>query len=141
MYQSLGTRRTPQQKGKDMSTEGLKGIDALRRGLLEHAQEVKTKAAETLGATTDWTVTPGPLHGSEVDCGLAGTVMRFVPPVAGLVRGEVAFDGDAHMRNRPVGGILDALRGFGIAISDGDRLPFTVSGSGSVDGGTVQVII
>ena len=48
MYQSLGTRRTPQQKGKDMSTEGLKGIDALRRGLLEHAQEVKTKAAETL---------------------------------------------------------------------------------------------
>lgn len=48
MYQSLGTRQTPQQKGKDMSTEGLKGIDALRKGLHEHAREVKAKAQETL---------------------------------------------------------------------------------------------
>ena len=78
---------------------------------------------------------------AEVDCGLAGTVMRFVPPVAGLVDGTVAFDGDPHMRNRPVGEVLTALTALGVVIDDGGRgsLPFTVAGEGRVPGGTVVI--
>jgi 3-phosphoshikimate 1-carboxyvinyltransferase len=63
-------------------------------------------------------------------------VTRFVPPVAGLADGPVAFDGDPHMRNRPVGEVLDALRALGVRIA-GERLPFTVHGTGHVRGGRV----
>ena len=70
-------------------------------------------------------VTPGELSGTEVDCGLAGTVMRFVPPVAAFAQGPVLFDGDAYARNRPMTTILDALRQLGVAVA-GDALPFTV---------------
>ena len=101
-------------------------------------------ALTSLGSTVDtsgadWAVTPGPFGGdTTVDCGLAGTVMRFVPPVAGLSTGAVAFDGDPHMRLRPVGEVLEELRGLGVRI-DGDALPFTVRGTGPVRGGTVVV--
>lgn len=90
----------------------------------------------------DWLVTPGPWSGdAEVDCGLAGTVMRFVPPVAGLASGRVAFDGDAHMRNRPVGPMLAALAALGVRVEDDGRgaLPFTVAGEGRVRGGRVVI--
>ena len=36
-------------------------------------------------------VTPGPLRSADVYCGLAGTVMRFVPPVAAFAEGPVLF--------------------------------------------------
>ena len=87
----------------------------------------------------DWAVTPVPLAGpARVDCGLAGTVMRFLPPVAGLARGTVDFDGDPHMRLRPVGEVLGALRALGVDL-EGSGLPFTVHGAGRVRGGTVTV--
>ncbi len=91
-------------------------------------------------AGPDWAVTPGPLRGpAAVDCGLAGTVMRFVPPVAGLARGPVTFDGDARARTRPMGQVLGALRDLGVGVDDAGRgtLPFTVAGRGSAHGGTV----
>jgi 3-phosphoshikimate 1-carboxyvinyltransferase len=89
----------------------------------------------------DWLVTPGKLHGGTVDCGLAGTVMRFVPPVAALAEGSTFFDGDAPARTRPMGTLLDALRQAGVSISDDNTgsLPFTVTGRGSVPGGPVQL--
>lgn len=90
----------------------------------------------------DWLVTPRPMVGdAAVDCGLAGTVMRFVPPVAGLAQGRIAFDGDPHMRNRPVGEVLSALTALGIRVEDEGRaaLPFTVVGTGTVPGGTVVI--
>jgi 3-phosphoshikimate 1-carboxyvinyltransferase len=90
----------------------------------------------------DWLVTPRPMVGdAAVDCGLAGTVMRFVPPVAGLAQGRIAFDGDPHMRNRPVGEVLAALTALGIRVEDEGRgaLPFTVVGTGTVPGGTVVI--
>ena len=97
-------------------------------------------AAMGIGVDTtseDWTVEPGPLvGGATVDCGLAGTVTRFVPPVAGLADGPVAFDGDPHMRIRPVGEVLAALGALGVRI-EGDRLPCTVHGQGHVPGGRV----
>ncbi|WP_410784825.1 3-phosphoshikimate 1-carboxyvinyltransferase [Kribbella sp. C-35] len=91
---------------------------------------------------TTVTVTPGSLKGpANVDCGLAGTVMRFVPPVAALADGMVAFDGDEYARERPMGVILGALRTLGVQIDDGGtgRMPYTVSGTGSVRGGKVTL--
>ena len=84
------------------------------------------------------TVTPRPLHGTTVDCGLAGTVMRFLPPVAALADGAVAFDGDEQARSRPLHTILDALRSLGADIT-GSALPFTVVGRGGLRGGDIVI--
>jgi 3-phosphoshikimate 1-carboxyvinyltransferase len=108
--------------------------------LMAAALTARGSAVDT--SVPDWRVTPGAFRGDvEVDCGLAGTVMRFVPPVAGLSTGTVSFDGDPHMRNRPIGEILAALRTLGVAVEDDGRgaLPFRVRGAGSVPGGTVVV--
>ena len=78
------------------------------------------------------------LRGGAVDCGLAGTVMRFVPPAAALADGPVAFDGDPQARVRPMGVVLDALRALGARI-DGDALPFVLHGTGGLPGGDVVV--
>ena len=90
----------------------------------------------------DWFVHPGPLRGpAEIDCGLAGTVMRFLPAVAALADGDVRFDGDPRARDRPMAPVLTALRDLGVAVDDDGvgRLPFTVHGSGTLRGGTVRV--
>ncbi|SOX52584.1 3-phosphoshikimate 1-carboxyvinyltransferase, partial [Mycobacterium ahvazicum] len=79
---------------------------------------------------------PGP--GARVDCGLAGTVLRFVPPLAALANTPVEFDGDEQARVRPIAPLLDALRELGVPI-EGTGLPFRVLGSGSVAGGTVAI--
>jgi 3-phosphoshikimate 1-carboxyvinyltransferase len=102
-------------------------------------------ALEALGSTIDtsgpdWAVTPGRAEvATAIDCGLAGTVMRFVPPVAALSVGTIDFDGDPHMRTRPIGPVLDALRTLGVEVDDGGRgaLPFAVHATGTVAGGTV----
>jgi 3-phosphoshikimate 1-carboxyvinyltransferase len=75
---------------------------------------------------------------ARVDCGLAGTVLRFVPPLAALCTAAVTFDGDAQARTRPITPLLDALRTLGVRI-DGAGLPFVVRGCGTVAGGTVAV--
>jgi 3-phosphoshikimate 1-carboxyvinyltransferase len=76
--------------------------------------------------------------GGTVDCGLAGTVMRFVPPAAALADGPVAFDGDERARERPLATVLDALRALGARV-DGDSLPFTLHGTGGLPGGDVVI--
>ena len=92
-------------------------------------------------AQASWGVSPGRLPGDvAIDCGLAGTVMRFVPPIAALAAGDVHFDGDPAARRRPVGPLLDALRQCGVRIDDGAaRLPFTVHGCGSARGGAAAI--
>lgn len=81
-------------------------------------------------------ITPHKLRGGVVECGLAGTVMRFVPPIAAIAQGAVFFDGDPEARVRPMSAVLDALRGLGVQI-DGDRLPFTVNPQGPNRGATL----
>jgi 3-phosphoshikimate 1-carboxyvinyltransferase len=92
------------------------------------------------GAGSELTVSGAiaPQREARVDCGLAGTVLRFVPPVAALGTESVTFDGDEQARVRPIAPLLDALRGVGVDI-DGDGLPFSVRGAGSVAGGTVHI--
>jgi 3-phosphoshikimate 1-carboxyvinyltransferase len=91
----------------------------------------------------DLLITPIPTDASgdaAVDCGLAGTVMRFVPPLAALRSGRTSFDGDPHARRRPMGAVISALRGLGVHLeNDDDALPFTVVGSGAVEGGTLVI--
>lgn len=109
--------------------------------------ELMANAIRSLGSSVevdgeDWVVTPGELTGStEIDCGLAGTVMRFVPPVAVLANGSVRFDGDPRARVRPMSAIISALRDLGAQISDDDRgtLPFTIFGKGFLPGGEVSL--
>jgi 3-phosphoshikimate 1-carboxyvinyltransferase len=89
-----------------------------------------------------WHVVPGPMRGpASVDVGLAGTVMRFVPPVAALADGAVAFDGDPRARERPLRPLIEAMRRLGAEVDDGGRggLPLTVHGAGKLRGGAVAI--
>ena len=94
------------------------------------------------GFGADLLITPGELSGgTSIDCGLAGTVMRFLPPVAALALGPVAFDGDAGARTRPMRTTIDSLRALGVDVSDDGRgrLPFSLYGTGAVTGGLLEV--
>jgi len=123
------------------------GPSRLRAMLASRDTRLMGTALKTLGvgveAGSDWLVTPGRLRGHvTVDCGLAGTVMRFLPPVAALADGPVHFKGDVEALARPMGPILDALRALGVHVDDegeAGRLPFTVHGEGAVRGGQVDV--
>ncbi|MCC9192915.1 3-phosphoshikimate 1-carboxyvinyltransferase [Arthrobacter sp. zg-Y916] len=86
-------------------------------------------------------LSPGAAGDADVDCGLAGTVMRFVPPLAALRNGTVSFDGDPHARQRPMGVTIEALRALGIEVDDGGQgaLPFSVAGRGEVAGGRLEI--
>lgn len=79
----------------------------------------------------------------EVECGLAGTVMRFVPAAAALTGRSVRFDGDPEARVRPMGAVLEGLRALGVGIEEHGEpgfLPFTVhSPAGGVAGGEVTI--
>lgn len=86
-------------------------------------------------------VHPAPLRGpARIDVGLAGTVMRFVPPVAALATGTIDFDGDEGARARPMATTLDSLRALGIdVIAAAPSLPFQIRGTGVVAGGHVTI--
>ncbi|GAB3651611.1 3-phosphoshikimate 1-carboxyvinyltransferase [Streptomyces sparsus] len=94
------------------------------------------------GTGEAWRIIPAGLHGpATVDVGNAGTVMRFLPPVAALADGSVRFDGDPRAYERPLHGVINALRALGARIDDDGRgaLPLTVHGGGSVTGGAVEI--
>jgi 3-phosphoshikimate 1-carboxyvinyltransferase len=121
------------------------GTSTISGALRSRDTDLMIGALQTLGATVDGAgseLTVGgaitPRAGARIDCGLAGTVLRFVPPIAALGTSSVVFDGDEQARVRPIAPLLDGLRGLGVDI-DGDGLPFSVRGTGSVDGGAVQI--
>lgn len=90
----------------------------------------------------DLTITPGPLFGpATIDVGNAGTVMRFLPPVAAMAKGLIYFDGDARSHERPLAPIIKAMESLGVSIEHGSRyaLPMTINANGQLRGGTVEV--
>ncbi|MDX3356316.1 3-phosphoshikimate 1-carboxyvinyltransferase [Streptomyces sp. ME01-24h] len=124
----------------------------LRRPLRSRDTVLMADALRAMGVQIDevvnpyggeaWRVIPAGLHGpATVDVGNAGTVMRFLPPVAALADGPVHFDGDPRSHERPLNGVIDALRSLGARIDDEGRgaLPLTVHGGGALDGGPVSV--
>jgi 3-phosphoshikimate 1-carboxyvinyltransferase len=120
------------------------GPSVLRQPLASRDTLLMAAALRALGTSVTeddgtWHVAPKPLRGpADVDCGLAGTVMRFVPPAAAIADGVVRFDGDPRARERPMGTVLNALRALGAEIT-GDALPFELHGTGGIDGGAVTI--
>src|SRR3954452_20431238 len=124
------------------------GPSVIERPLRARDTELMSAGLRAIGVAVDtgdserWRVEPGPLRGpARVDVGLAGTIMRFLPPVAALAEGSVEFDGDPHARNRPMGPIVATLRSLGVAIdaSPAGGLPLTVRGAGLVEGGEAVI--
>ncbi len=128
------------------------GPSLLRAPLHSRDTTLMVEALRTLGVSIvevpgdggfgpDLLVTPGELVGGFINCGLAGTVMRFLPPVAALALGPVAFDGDEAARKRPMRTTIDALRALGIDLNDDGRgaLPFSLYGTGGVVGGELSI--
>lgn len=135
------------------------GPSRLRAPLHSRDSALMVQALRQLGATV--TEVPGdgafgpdleisPISSTDapsdtsIDCGLAGTVMRFVPPLAALRRGTAVFDGDPHARKRPMGTIIEALVALGVPVrAEGGRtpsaLPFAVEGTGEVRGGHLVI--
>jgi 3-phosphoshikimate 1-carboxyvinyltransferase len=124
------------------------GQSYLRNPLRSRDTELMAAGLRALGAVVevdgaDWVVTSGPrrVPAQTIDVGNAGTVARFLPPVAALAPGPVRFDGDSRMRERPLAPLVHALQGLGVDVtaSDSGGLPVTVNGRGSVRGGAVAV--
>jgi 3-phosphoshikimate 1-carboxyvinyltransferase len=127
----------------------------LRRPLVSRDSELMVAGLKALGIGIEettvvvdgieelqWIVTPARMHGGvHVDVGNAGTVMRFLPPLAALATGEVVFDGDPRSYERPLGPVIKALEELGVSIDHEDRysLPLTLNGIGKVGGGEITI--
>ncbi|MGW2557851.1 3-phosphoshikimate 1-carboxyvinyltransferase [Streptomyces sp. NPDC001514] len=126
------------------SRDTLLMAEALRAMGVGIEETVSSSSTSTGGPDSGeaWRVIPAGLHGpATIDVGNAGTVMRFLPPVAALADGPIRFDGDPRSYERPLGGVINALRALGARIDDDGRgaLPMTVHGGGALDGGPVEI--
>ena len=123
----------------------------LRKPLSSRDADLMVKGLQSLGCKIDeikteqgfdYQITPQKLSGpTQIDVGNAGTVMRFLPPIASLATGLVHFDGDARSHERPLEPVIKALEHLGASIEHGNkyRLPLTINGSGEIKGGEVEV--
>lgn len=126
----------------------------LRRPLNSRDTELMKDGLSALGAEISeatkgpesgfltWNLMPGALIGpAKIDVGNAGTVMRFLPPVAALAKGAITFDGDPRSYERPVGPVIRALEELGVSIEHEGRysLPMTVKGAGELRGGEIDI--
>ena len=132
-----------------------KSPSTLRRPLVSRDSELMVAGLKALGigieeTTTvihgneelQWIVTPAPMRGGvRVDVGNAGTVMRFLPPLAALATGEVIFDGDPRSYERPLGPVIKALEELGVSIDHDNRysLPLKLHGTGKISGGEITI--
>ena len=127
------------------------GLRALGIGVQEIEVEsnanASTNNASTNNASTNtkelaWKITPALLKGpATIDVGNAGTVMRFLPPLAALAQGTISFDGDPRSHERPLGPVIKALEELGISIDHGNRysLPLSLVGTGKIPGGEIDI--
>lgn len=132
-----GTLRAPlHSRDSELMIDGLRAL-----GVDIRPTDATPGAPNLFGPDLRVTPTPQLTGSTSIACGLAGTVMRFLPPVATLALGPTAFDGDPYARKRPMRPVLDALRALGADIADEGRgaLPFTVHGTGSLPGGRVEL--
>ncbi len=119
----------------------------LRKGLRSRDTDLMIKALSSLGVTIKieedlWKITPAPLMGpASIDVGNAGTVMRFLPPLASLAKGLISFDGDPRSHQRPLGPVIKALENLGVSIEHQGRysLPLVINGAGYLTGGEVEI--
>lgn len=127
---------TPSRIRKPLSS---RDTDLMVKGLRSLGCKIKSVKTD-LGF--DYQITPGKLSGpAQIDVGNAGTVMRFLPPLAALATGLIYFDGDERSHQRPIAPVLSALEQLGISIEHHGkyRLPITINGAGKIKGGTVEI--
>lgn len=123
------------------------GPSTIRYGLDARDTRLMRDALRTLGVKItesehEWRIEPPATFtaGGTIDCGLAGTVMRFVPPLAALADGEVAFDADEQAYRRPMDVLLNALRDCGATVpDDATTLPFRLTGRPDLPGGVITI--
>ena len=123
----------------------------IRKPLSSRDTDLMVKGLQNLGCVIeliktddgfDYLVTPKKLMGpTHIEVGNAGTVMRFLPPIAALATGLIHFDGDARSHERPIAPVIKALEQLGISIEHGGKykLPITINGAGKVKGGNVEI--
>ena len=119
----------------------------LRRPLISRDSELMSAGLQAMGVSINgnddaWTLTPAPLRGpAHIDVGNAGTVMRFLPPLAALAQGDISFDGDPRSYERPLGPVIKALEELGIAIEHEGRysLPLVIKATGAIPGGALTI--
>lgn len=119
----------------------------LRKPLVSRDSELMSAGLTAMGVAIEdkgdhWIVTPAPLMGpAKVDVGNAGTVMRFLPPLAALAHGDIEFDGDPRSYERPLGPVIKALEELGIEIDHGGRysLPMVMKSRGVIAGGELTI--
>jgi 3-phosphoshikimate 1-carboxyvinyltransferase len=123
----------------------------IRKPLSSRDTDLMVKGLQSLGCKIeqiktdqgfDYQVIPGKLSGpTQIDVGNAGTVMRFLPPIAALATGLIHFDGDERSHQRPIGPVLSALEQLGVSVEHNNKykLPITINGAGKIKGGTVEI--
>jgi len=119
----------------------------LRKGLRSRDTDLMIKALSSLGVKIEieqdpWKITPAPLMGpAGIDVGNAGTVMRFLPPLASLAKGLISFDGDLRSHQRPLAPVIKALENLGVSIEHQGRysLPLVINGAGYITGGEAEI--
>lgn len=119
----------------------------IRKPLISRDSELMSAGLSALGISITgsdeaWQITPAPLRGpARVDVGNAGTVMRFLPPLAAFAEGDISFDGDPRSYERPLGPVIKALEELGIEIEHGGRysLPMVIKARGKVKGGALTI--
>jgi len=119
----------------------------IRKPLISRDSELMSAGLRSLGISATgsddaWQITPAPLRGpARVDVGNAGTVMRFLPPLAALAQGDISFDGDPRSYERPLGPVIKALEELGIEIDHGGRysLPMVIKARGKIKGGALTI--
>lgn len=131
-----------------------KSPSTLRRPLVSRDSELMSAGLQSIGVDIEpssdgqmWKVTPpqinnGSFQGpASIDVGNAGTVMRFLPPLAALANGDISFDGDPRCYERPLGPVIKALEELGIAIEHQGRysMPMVMKSRGVIPGGEITI--
>lgn len=83
-------------------------------------------------------------HKSEViiDAGNSGTVLRFLTASLAFRQGDYILTGSERMKERPVGSLVDALRGLGCKIEYLEKQgypPLCISGINQMTKGTISI--
>ena len=137
-------------RGRLVGVEGRAAVRREREPGVRLAAALSRRSAGWGGASTDpgdGRAQPGkrlckqPGATADIDCGLAGTVMRFLPPVAALANGAIRFDGDPRSHERPLGPVIAALENLGLVIEHEGRysLPMTLNATGRLNGGELDI--
>lgn len=105
------------------------GMSILEGASISDDSRILVDALVQTGIPVDGTKVHGlggriPAPGGEFFFGNAGTSLRFFTGLAALGEGRFAIDGDARMRERPIGGLVRALRDLGCEIAYGKREGF-----------------